>query len=133
MVIDCHYHLEERLLTIEELLQKMDEAGVDASVVHLAQWNAKGLTVCSELNNGFADLAQSHPDRLFPCAHLPLSGDEGTLVELNRAVSDLNFRAVALLSSEGDVHLGSESLRPLFARIAELDQHIEQRLVASPR
>lgn len=26
MVIDCHYHLEERLLTIDELIQKMDEA-----------------------------------------------------------------------------------------------------------
>jgi len=29
MVIDCHYHLKERLLTIDELLKKMDEAGVD--------------------------------------------------------------------------------------------------------
>ncbi len=29
MVIDCHYHLEERVLTIDELLQKMDKAGVD--------------------------------------------------------------------------------------------------------
>ena len=28
MVIDCHYHLEERLLKTEELLQKMDVAGV---------------------------------------------------------------------------------------------------------
>ena len=28
MVIDCHYHLEERLLKTEELLQKMDTAGV---------------------------------------------------------------------------------------------------------
>ena len=28
MVIDCHYHLEERLLTIEELLQNMDATGV---------------------------------------------------------------------------------------------------------
>lgn len=29
MIIDCHYHLEERGLTIEELLPKMDEAGVE--------------------------------------------------------------------------------------------------------
>jgi hypothetical protein len=29
MIIDCHYHLEERLLSREELLQRMDEAGVE--------------------------------------------------------------------------------------------------------
>ncbi len=114
-------------------LRAMDEAGVDASVVHLAQWNAKGLSVCSELNDGFAELAQSHPDRLIPCAHLPLSGDEDTLSELNRAASDLNFRAVALLSSEGDVHLGSESLRPLFGRIAELGLPILVHPAMRPR
>ncbi|MFQ5894451.1 MAG: amidohydrolase family protein [Nitrospinota bacterium] len=101
-------------------LRAMEEAGVDASVVHLAHWNKKGLAVCRELNDGFADLARAHPDRFFPCAHLPLSGDAETLAELNRAAGDLGFRAVALLTSEGDVHLGDESLRPLFARIAEL-------------
>ena len=39
MIIDCHYHLEERLLSREELLQQMDEAGVEkaafmGAVVH---------------------------------------------------------------------------------------------------
>lgn len=29
MIIDCHYHLEEKLLTLDELLRKMDETGVD--------------------------------------------------------------------------------------------------------
>jgi uncharacterized protein len=29
MIIDCHYHLEPQLLDIEELLKKMDKAGVD--------------------------------------------------------------------------------------------------------
>ncbi len=29
MNIDCHYHLEERLLTVEELIKKMDQSGVE--------------------------------------------------------------------------------------------------------
>jgi uncharacterized protein len=29
MVIDCHYHLEERLLPVNELMKKMDQSGVD--------------------------------------------------------------------------------------------------------
>ncbi|HDP79509.1 MAG TPA: amidohydrolase [Spirochaetes bacterium] len=29
MVIDCHFHLEEELLTIDELTRKMDDAGVE--------------------------------------------------------------------------------------------------------
>jgi len=33
MVIDCHYHLEERLLTVNELLQKMDQSGVDKTAL----------------------------------------------------------------------------------------------------
>lgn len=37
MVIDCHYHLEQRLLTVEELLQKMDAAGVDKVALMGAQ------------------------------------------------------------------------------------------------
>lgn len=101
-------------------LRAMDEAGVDATVVHLAQWNAKGLSVCRELNDGFAELARAHPDRFFPCAHVPLSGDAAALAELDRAAGGLGFRAVILLTSEGEVHFGSESVRPLFARIAEL-------------
>jgi uncharacterized protein len=29
MIIDCHYHLQTKLLTINELIQKMDESGVE--------------------------------------------------------------------------------------------------------
>ena len=29
MVIDCHYHLEERVMNIQELLAEMDRAGID--------------------------------------------------------------------------------------------------------
>lgn len=29
MIIDCHYHLEESILTVDELIRRMDEAGVD--------------------------------------------------------------------------------------------------------
>jgi hypothetical protein len=33
MIIDCHYHLDERLLGREELLQRMDEAGVEKTAL----------------------------------------------------------------------------------------------------
>ncbi len=33
MVIDCHYHLEARLLTVDELVKKMDEAGVEKTAL----------------------------------------------------------------------------------------------------
>lgn len=29
MIIDCHYHLERKLLAVDELLRKMDDCGVD--------------------------------------------------------------------------------------------------------
>ncbi len=73
---------------------------MDATVIHLAQWNKKGVGVCRELNDGFAELAQEHPDRFIPCVHLPLSGGAEAIAELDRAAG-MGFRAVALLSSEG--------------------------------
>lgn len=29
MIIDCHYHLEERLLTVDQMIERMDAAGID--------------------------------------------------------------------------------------------------------
>ena len=29
MIIDCHYHLDERLLKTDELISRMDASGVD--------------------------------------------------------------------------------------------------------
>ena len=36
MIIDCHYHLERKLLTDDELLKKMNECGVDKVVLMAA-------------------------------------------------------------------------------------------------
>jgi uncharacterized protein len=33
MIIDCHYRLDERLLSREELLQRMDEAGAEKAAL----------------------------------------------------------------------------------------------------
>ncbi|MEE9275744.1 MAG: amidohydrolase family protein [bacterium] len=115
---DFYFTFNPILHDADAHLRAMDEAGVEATVVHLAQWCAKGVEVCRELNDGFAALAGAHPDRFFPCVHLPLSGEAGVLDELDRAAEDLGFRAVALLSSEGAVHLASDSVAPLLARIA---------------
>ncbi|MEE9256872.1 MAG: amidohydrolase family protein, partial [bacterium] len=114
-------------------LRALDEGGVDATVIHLAQWNAKGIGVCRELNDSFAEAAGAHPDRFIPCAHLPLSGEAETLAELDRAAGDLGFKAVALLSSEGEVHLATESVRPLFERIAALNLPILIHPAMRPR
>jgi hypothetical protein len=33
MIVDCHYHLEPRLLATDLLLRKMDVAGVDRTAL----------------------------------------------------------------------------------------------------
>ena len=33
MVIDCHFHLDDNSITIDELLQSMDEAGVNKTAL----------------------------------------------------------------------------------------------------
>ncbi len=33
MIIDCHYHLETRIVPLEELIQNMDNCGIDRTVL----------------------------------------------------------------------------------------------------
>lgn len=39
MIIDCHYHLEPRVQTVENLLEKMDRNGIDKTALMSSLWD----------------------------------------------------------------------------------------------
>ena len=55
MIIDCHYHLERRLLTDDELLNKMDENEVDkvalgtVNILIIVLWSVE---LCNSIPHG---------------------------------------------------------------------------------
>jgi predicted TIM-barrel fold metal-dependent hydrolase len=106
--------------SIERTLQVMDEAGVDMSILNQSTWSPLGLIFCQALNDSYAKVARDYPGRFIVCAHVPLDGSAETLSELDRAVSELGFKVVSLVSSTTTMTWDSEKLFPLWEKINRL-------------
>jgi len=107
-------------LEIERRLKFMEEAGVDRVVLNSSAWSPQGLEMCRALNDGYADLQHKYPGRFIPCAHVPLEGGQGALDELDRAVHELGFKGLSIVSSTSKRGMDSEDLFPLYERVARL-------------
>ncbi|HEV2416639.1 MAG TPA: amidohydrolase family protein [Terriglobia bacterium] len=112
-VIDTHAHLGECCVfglesTEEELLRRMDECGIDATIVQPypgAKW-------APETHDRIAELCAKHPGRFFGLASIsPHGNHEAYRREVDRCVRDLKFVGVKLhtighgvnpLSEDGD-------------------------------
>jgi aminocarboxymuconate-semialdehyde decarboxylase len=73
-------------------------------------------------NDALAEICRRHPDR-FPTfiAALPTNNVEATLVEIDRAVSELGAKGVQLFTNVAGVPLSAPQFRPIFARMAAHD------------
>jgi predicted TIM-barrel fold metal-dependent hydrolase len=73
-------------------------------------------------NDGMAELVSRHPDR-FPgfIAALPLNNPDATLLEIERAIGDLDARGVQIFSNIGGKPLDAPEFQPLFAAMAAHD------------
>jgi predicted TIM-barrel fold metal-dependent hydrolase len=113
-VIDTHAHLGECCVfglfaTEEEMIRRMDESGVDATIVQ----PYPGAKDYLHRHDEIAELCQKHPGRFFGLASLsPHVGREKYQREVERCIKDLKFVAVKLhtlghavnpLSEDGDM------------------------------
>lgn len=113
-VVDAHAHLGEccvfgLLSTEEQLLRRMDESGVDATIVQ----PFPGATNAAESHDRIAEMCAKHPGRFFGLASVSPHGDHDAYRrEIERCVRDLNFVGVKLhtighgvnpLSEDGDL------------------------------
>jgi len=102
-------------------IQIMDEAGVDMVVLEQSAWSPQGLEMCRALNDGYAEAERKYPERLIPCAHLPLEGGQAVLDELDRAINGLGLKGLALVSSTSTCTLDSEEMFPVYEKVSQLD------------
>ena len=110
--------------SIERKLAAMDAAGVDMSVLSV---NIPGpelldpalaVTGARLCNNYLAEACARHPDRFVGIASLPLNDVPAALVELKRAVAELNLRGIFLCSHINGKGLDAPEFEPFYAEVA---------------
>jgi predicted TIM-barrel fold metal-dependent hydrolase len=99
MIIDCHVHVKggdiyKREFRPRQILQTMDEAGVDQSVIFSMSLPSR------ESDDLTRECYEAAPDRFIPFAHVVPDEGEGALQELDRAVGDWGWRGVKIHRGE---------------------------------
>jgi predicted TIM-barrel fold metal-dependent hydrolase len=106
---------------LEKRFQMMDDAGMDMIVPNQAPWSPQGMDMCRAINDGYAEAGREYPDRIIPCAHLPLEGNQKVLDELDRAITELGLKGLALVTSSTHKTLDSEDLFPIYEKVSVYD------------
>ena len=118
MICDSHCHLkhgnkERTEYTPQTIVEIMDEAGIDKSVVF-------AMCVSSAEATRFAQQAiEAFPDRLIPYAYAIPHIAESALNQIEHAVRDLGFRGVKLHA--GETKLVDYVIDPLFDLLAQYE------------
>lgn len=110
----------KRLQDIEGMLRVMEDAGVDMAVLTQSAWSAQGMEVSKGLNNGYAKVVRDYPGKFILCGHVPLQKGQDVIDEIERCISELGFKGMALVSSLPDVTLDSPELWPMYQKIEQL-------------
>jgi predicted TIM-barrel fold metal-dependent hydrolase len=117
------------LVDVDARLRLLDEFGDFAQVLSLANPPLELVgspEITPELartaNDALAEICSQHPDR-FPAfvAALPMNNMDATLIEIDRAISDLGARGIQVFTNVAGRPLSDPQYRPLFRRMAEHD------------
>ena len=101
-------------------LEDMDRVGIDVEVLSLSTPNiffadaTRQPEVARMVNDAYAELITSHPDRFKGFASIPMDSPADALKELHRAIDELKMNGVILLSNIKGRHLTSPDYRPFF-------------------
>lgn len=109
--------------TPSRALDAMDRQGVATAVVSLTfpgVWFGErrpAAEMSRRVNDYAAELADSHPGRFGRFAAIPLPDIDGSLKEIEYAVSILHADGIGLLTSYNDKWLGDAAYRPVFEEL----------------
>lgn len=117
MIIDSHVHLKHgdaaaTEYTPEQIIEVMDAAGIDRSVVF-----AMSTTTRRSIEMA-CDAVERFPDRLIPYVYALPSYERPVIDELREAIVDLGFRGIKL--HIGECRLKEYIADPVFALAGEL-------------
>jgi len=123
-------------------LQQMDEAGVQMQVLSpaasppYAEKEADAVEAARLINDGYADLATLHPNRLAAFVSLPLPHIDASLREMERGLDELGMLGVSMTCSCFDRSTAEAEFEPLYEEMnrrgAVLNYHPIQNGICSP-
>jgi aminocarboxymuconate-semialdehyde decarboxylase len=121
------YGLNKTFFEPARQLARMDELGIDRTVVSLAtplvnyyvdaQLATQAAQIC---NDGLAGLISKHPTRFLGWAYLPMQDPVAAASELRRCVRDLGFVGGHVATNVRGTYLADECFYPIFDAAREL-------------
>ena len=119
--------VNEGFTDVNARIRWMDRHDVSQTVVSVSTPNPLDEAFSSDqstqlirsINDGFADLQSSHPDRIAGLGMLPLRDPEAAVAEVDRISTDLDLCGIALPTSINGKKLSSPALEPVFDRVDE--------------
>ena len=105
---------------VSKRIEDMDRAGIDVEVVSLSTPNVfftnaqHQPAVARMINDSYAELIAQHPRRFKGFASIPMDAPDAALIELHRAIGELQLNGVVLLSNIGGKPLTSPDYHPFF-------------------
>lgn len=116
-----------KLNGVDTRLADIDRLGVDVQAISPSTgqyyyWAPPevGRQVARLVNDGVAEAAARHPDRLVGMGTVPLQDVGMAVAELRRCVNELGLRGVEIGSNVSGRELAEDALRPFFAAAEEL-------------
>lgn len=116
----------ENMFDIAARLKGMDAKGIDKRILSLSTPNvylwdeAKQIDMARQINDALARICRQHPDRFVGLASLPLKNVEASLVELDRALNELDMKGVIIGSNVDGTYLDDPYFAPLWEKINRL-------------
>lgn len=119
--------IASRLNGVEERLVDMDRLGIDVQAISPSPGQyfyftdpETGRAAATKINDGIAEAAASHPDRLVGMGTVPLQHVGMAIAEMQRCVNELGLRGIEINSNVAGRDLHHPDFRPFFAAAEEL-------------
>lgn len=119
------FRLDLNDYSAEQKIKDMDHSDVDMSVISvnipspdllIPELAVKGAQIC---NDYIAELCTQYAGRFVGIASLPLNDVPSAIVELDRAIDELDLRGVFLCSHLNGKHLDAPEFEPFYAHVAQ--------------
>lgn len=119
--------IRTRIGTTDERFAAMDEMGVDVQLISPAPPQILydlplevGVQAARALNDGIAEYVGRHKDRLLALGGVPMQDGKEAAKELERAVKQLGFKGVEILTNVNGKELSDPAFAPFWKKAEEL-------------
>jgi aminocarboxymuconate-semialdehyde decarboxylase len=105
----------------------LEQAGVDRQIISLTapgtliETPERSVELSQMVNEIFAEIQSEHSEHFAALATLPLNDPEASVVELERAISELGLRGATLFSNANGIALSDRHFWPLYEKANELN------------